>query len=133
MTYSEWSLVSLSPWPNEYFILVWILLAVGFLMVARSYRRSQARWLLTGLRTLMLIAVGVLVTQPTLQTQKVQKLPSRFPLLFDRSESMSLTWATVSRVEAAREWLRTMTNNSTMNLATTLEYFDLDGSISARI
>ena len=133
MTYSEWSLVSLSPWPKEYLILVWVLLGLGFFMVARSYRRSQARWLLTSLRALMLIAVGVLVTQPTLQTQKVQKLPSRFPLLFDRSESMSLDLGNgISRVEAAREWLRTHDQRLQDELgSTTIEYFDLDGSISA--
>ena len=55
MTYSEWSIVSLSPWPQEYISLIWLLLGVGFILVARSYRRSPTRWLLTGLRGLMLL------------------------------------------------------------------------------
>ncbi|MEC8051593.1 MAG: hypothetical protein VX210_12455 [Myxococcota bacterium] len=132
MTYSEWSIVSLSPWPQEYITLIWLLLGVGFILVARSYRRSPTRWLLTGLRGLMLLAVGLLLTQPTLQTQEVQRLPSRFPVLLDRSESMTLDLGNgSSRIEAATQWLQSNENALRRELGTTaLEYFDLEGTIS---
>ena len=29
MTYSEWSIVSLSPWPQEYIVLIWLLLGLA--------------------------------------------------------------------------------------------------------
>ena len=132
MTYSEWSIVSLSPWPQEYIILIWLLLGFGFILVARSYRRSPTRWLLTGLRGLMLLAVGLLLTQPTLQTQEVQRLPSRFPVLIDRSESMSLDLGNgSSRIDAATNWLQSNEDALRRELGTTaLEYFDLEGTIS---
>ena len=132
MTYSEWSIVSLSPWPREYLVVLWVLLSVGFILVARSYRRSSARWLLTALRGGMLLAVGILLTQPTLQTQKVQRLPSRFPLVIDRSESMSLELGNGrSRIDAAREWLESNDTVIRRELGpSTLEFFDLDGAIS---
>ena len=132
MTYSEWSIVSLSPWPQEYISLIWLLLGVGFILVARSYRRSPTRWLLTGLRGLMLLAVGLLLTQPTLQTQEVERLPSRFPVLIDRSESMSLDLGNgSSRIDAATDWLQSNEDALRRELGTTgLEYFDLEGTIS---
>ena len=132
MTYSEWSLISSSPWPTEYHAVIWLLLFVGFFFIARSYRRSQSRLLLSSLRALLLVSVGLLVLQPTLQTQKVKRLPSRFPIVIDRSESMSIELGNgTTRIDVARQWLSVHTDSMRKNLGSTqLEFFDLDGAIT---
>lgn len=132
MTYSEWSLISSSPWPTEYHIAIWVLLTLGFVLIARSYKRSQSRLLLSALRALVLFSVGLLVTQPTLQTQKVKRLPSRFPILIDRSESMSLELGSgASRMDAARAWVTGHLEPMRRQLGDTqIEFFDLDGAVT---
>ena len=61
MTYSEWSIVSLSPWPQEYhpdLATPWVRFHLGSLQLSA---KSNAV-VITESRGLMLLAVGLLLT-----------------------------------------------------------------------
>lgn len=100
--YTDWTLVSLSPWP------AWVTLLVGTLLIAAAaavlwnYRHARRRWPLMTLRALGTILIVAFLVEPALQIRMVRKIRNRLAIVVDDSESMSLsTESGTSRYDTA--------------------------------
>jgi uncharacterized membrane protein len=89
-TYTDWALIFQTPWPPWAFACAATLLVAATAAVLWSYRGVPRAWPLVVLRCAMLLAILVLLLQPTLQLRRVRRTDDRIGIVVDRSASMQM-------------------------------------------
>lgn len=131
-TYTDWALVSLSPLPSHWQLLLIGAICIAAILVIRSYRDSKRQWTMSALRLVCaLLVIGMLV-EPALQTRVVRKIKNHLAIIIDQSQSMTLpSQNATSRAEATRAYLRkNQAELDKLSKAHVLEFYNLQGPIS---
>jgi uncharacterized membrane protein len=102
------TLVLLSEWPEP---VRWVVLALGIVILAMTVwnvRKARPRWhraLLVGLRVGLLLLLGMLFLEPTIQEERVTRNRNHVLVLADASRSMALPHGDTSRAALVRAFL----------------------------
>lgn len=131
-TYTDWTLVSLSPWPQGAVVMSAAAVLLACLVVLWSYRGAKRRWLLGVFRLLgALLVLGFLV-EPALQIRLVRRVKNRVAVVVDRSRSMALAGATgTARYDTALGLIRTEKDGLAELLQShTVDWYDLEGPVT---
>ena len=131
-TYTDWALVSLSPLPQHWQVILICSIVIATLVVVRSYRDSKRQWAMTTIRILCgLLVIGMLV-EPALQTRVVRKIKNHLAIVIDQSLSMSLpSKENSSRADAVRAFLKTNKKElEELSQDHVVEFYNLNGPIS---
>jgi hypothetical protein len=131
-TYTDWTLVSLSPWGLPALVTAAVLVLAAAALVVWTYRGARRRFLLVATRILGALLVLGFITEPALQMRVVRKIKNRLAVVVDRSRSMTLSTETgASRYQAVQALLeRDRTGLERLSEAHVLDWFDLDGPIA---
>lgn len=132
-TYTDWTLVSLSPWGLPALVAATIVVLAAAALVVWSYRGARRPWLLVSTRVLGALLVIGFITEPALQMRVVRKIKNRLAVVIDRSRSMTLaTESGASRYQAVQALLeRDRAGLERLSNAHVLDWFDLDGPVTA--
>jgi len=102
------TLVLLSEWPEP---VRWVVLALGLVilgMTVWNVRKARPKWrraLLVGLRVGLLLLLGMLFLEPTIQEERVTRNRNHVLVLADASRSMGLPHGEDTRAELVRAFL----------------------------
>ena len=131
-TYTDWTLVSLSPLGRTSLVLAVVFTIAAAAFVVWSYRRVRRPGFLVATRVLgALLVLGFLI-EPALQLRVVRRVKNRLAVVVDRSRSMSLATedgpprydTALALFEAGKDGLARLAESNLVEL------FDLDAPIS---
>jgi len=131
-TYTDWTLVSLSPLTAGWLAACIIAIVVACSFVVWSYRNAKERaWLIPMRAVAALLVVGFLV-EPALQLRAVRHVKNRLAVVLDRSRSMTLATDNnhtryenvLGALEHGRESLAALAKSHS------IDWFDLDGALA---
>lgn len=131
-TYTDWTLISLSPWPATVLWLCAGAVVASLIVLLWQYRHIRQRGGLIALRILTAIALIALLTEPAIQLRAVRKITNRVVLVVDRSESMDLPAGVGStRMTHVQQFLRaSQTPLKNLAMSHAMHWRDLDGPIT---
>ena len=132
-TYSDWTLVSLSPLPLGWLLFLGLLVVGACAWVIWNYRGAKGRVPLMLMRGLAALLVLGFLIEPALQLRAVRKITNRLAVVVDRSRSMSLATDNghsryenvLGILEKGREAL------TNLGKSHSIDWFDLNGPVSA--
>jgi uncharacterized membrane protein len=129
--YSDWTLVSLSPWSQQWLWVACLTLAVSTCFVVRTYKGSKSWFLLTMTRLLMVLMACAILLEPALQLRMVRKVQSRLAVVMDDSTSMNLaTKSSTLHQKMIRALLAQQSNLKSLSEELLIEWHTLDESSS---
>ncbi|MBN1959899.1 MAG: hypothetical protein JW841_03045 [Deltaproteobacteria bacterium] len=133
-TFSDWTLVTLSPLGIWGLIAAGLLAIVAALLVIWTYREAKRPWLLIVARLLSAILLIGLLTEPAIQLRVVRKVKNRVALIIDRSLSMTLATPNgATRYDALQKLLKDSKEQiEQLNHEHVIEWYDLDGPINSK-
>ncbi len=108
MTFTEWTFVTLTPWPAWLLGLLCLLAAAAILLAWPATRRLQERWmrfLLFGLRAAAILLATLLLFEPAIRIEERVAQTNHVAILVDTSASMALSDGDRSRWDAVRGYL----------------------------
>lgn len=131
-TYTDWTLVSLSPLSSGWLILATVAVIVACALVLWSYRHAKGRVWLMVLRVLTALLVLGFLIEPAVQLRAVRKIKNRLAVVVDRSRSMSLATDSgrsrydnmLGALQKSRDALDTLSKSHS------IDWFDLSGPLS---
>ncbi|HET6345127.1 MAG TPA: hypothetical protein VFH51_09345 [Myxococcota bacterium] len=132
-TYTDWTLVSLSPLSLGPLLLCVTAVGVTCAAVLWSYRHAKGRATLMLLRALTALLVLGFLVEPAVQLRAVRKIKNRLAVVLDRSRSMALaTESGHTRYENVLQALERSRNSlATLGASHSVDWFDLGGPLSS--
>lgn len=130
-SYTDWSIVSLSPLSSAWTVALVLAVLVACALVLWSYRRAKRRALLMITRSLAALLVLGFLIEPALQLRVVRKIRNRLAVVVDRSRSMSLAADNHTRYDQLLRVLESdQADLNALGESHIVEWMDLEGPLA---